>query len=300
MDAAAGPASPSPGAARRWHFGAAVFDEAAWTLTVAGTRVTLENKPMRLLSELLQQPGAVVSKDRLLDAVWPGVMVVEGSLPTAMNKLRKALGDSEGRIVETVPGLGYRLAMPVDLVAAEPAPARTSTGQRSARQPWAAMATIVMALAAGGLWLALPAPVRQSDVLAALRGMDVRALRTLVDRGWDPVAPIGPERNSAIGLMLEICEWNPAHDHQKLARAVRLLLDSGARVTDRNVWGDTPYSIAAAPRYCGPNHPATHLLKVVCTGSRARIDPRCLADYAHSDWPQQTAPRLPSSLAPAG
>ncbi|WP_197042180.1 winged helix-turn-helix domain-containing protein [Sandarakinorhabdus oryzae] len=276
-----------------------MFDEAGWTLRVDGARVTLENKPLRLLRELLRHPGQAMSKDALLDAVWPGVTVVEGSLTTAMNKLRKALGDSEGRIVETVPGIGYRLAVPVALDVAEPQSALAPVARRSGWRQWAMLAAGAAALAAVGLVLAPPQPVRQPDVLAALRAVDLPALRALVDRGWDPVTPIGPERNSAIGTMLEICEWNPAHDQQKLALAVRLLLDAGARVTDRNVWGDTPYSIAAAPRYCGPDHPATRLLKAVCTGSSARIDPRCLADYAHSDWPQQKTPRL-APATPAG
>lgn len=98
---------------RRWSFAGACFDEGAWTLTVGGQPVALEAKPLELLHELLLNAGEVVTKDELFDLVWPGVTVVESSLATAISKLRKALGDSDGLIIETVPRIGYRLVAPV-------------------------------------------------------------------------------------------------------------------------------------------------------------------------------------------
>lgn len=293
---------------RRWRFASAEFDEGSWTLTVAGERVTLENKPLRLLRELLDHPGQVVSKDALLDAVWPGVIVVEGSLTTAMNKLRRALGDNEGRIIETVPGIGYRLAVAVD--AADDAHSPTTPSQSAATQPLPTRLALVLAsvamLAMTGVafasrWAApepVVQPITRLDVLAAMRTLDLPALRSLIARGWDPRQPFGKERNPSIATLLEVCEWNRSHDKQQLMLGVRLLLDAGANPTDRNVWGDTAYSIAAAPRYCGPDHPATLMLKGVCTGSSPTMDPRCLADYAHSEWPQVTPPL--ASSKPSG
>ncbi|NBB14496.1 protein kinase [Caulobacter sp. SLTY] len=98
---------------RRWTFAGAEFDEAGWTLRVDGRPVALEGKPLELLHELLLRAGEVVTKDELLDAVWAGVSVVEGSLPTAISKLRKALGGEHGEVIETVPRVGYRLTAPV-------------------------------------------------------------------------------------------------------------------------------------------------------------------------------------------
>lgn len=123
-----------------------------------------------------------------------------------------------------------------------------------------------------------------------MRTLDLVALRSLIERGWDPRQPYGKERNPSIATLVEVCEWDHKHDKKKLMLAARMLLDAGAVPTDRNVWGDTAYSIAASPRYCGPDHPVTLMLKGDCTGSSPQIDPRCLADYAHSDWPQVTPP----------
>src|SRR3569623_2113819 len=102
---------------RRWRFASAKFDEAKWELHVDGRRIDVETKPLQILRELLLRPGDVVTKDELLDAVWPDVTVVEASLATAMTKLRRALGagPAEDGVIETVPRLGYRLIAPVEV-----------------------------------------------------------------------------------------------------------------------------------------------------------------------------------------
>src|SRR5690606_33605434 len=77
---------------RLWRFASAEFDEASWVLRVGGAPAAVEGKPLEVLHELLLRAGEVVTKEELFDAVWPGVVVVEGSLATAISKLRKALG----------------------------------------------------------------------------------------------------------------------------------------------------------------------------------------------------------------
>src|SRR5205814_8140467 len=88
---------------RVWTFAGREFDESRLELRVNGKPVELELKPLEILLQLLKHAGEVVSKDELLDAVWPGLSVAEGSLSTAVYKLRKALGDDDSRIVVTVP-----------------------------------------------------------------------------------------------------------------------------------------------------------------------------------------------------
>jgi len=104
---------------RLWRFAGAEFDEASWMLRLDGQAVALEGKPLEVLHELLLRAGEVVTKDELLDTVWPGVAVVEGSLPTAVSKLRKALGERQDSIIETVPRVGYRLTCSVRIESIE-------------------------------------------------------------------------------------------------------------------------------------------------------------------------------------
>ncbi len=105
-----------------WSFAGRTFDESRLELRVGGEAVDLELKPLEVLLYLLRHAGEVVSKSELLDAVWPGLNVVEGSLSTAVYKLRKALGDDDSSIVITVPRVGYRLAAVAHAEASRPSP----------------------------------------------------------------------------------------------------------------------------------------------------------------------------------
>ncbi len=98
---------------RLWRFSDYEFDELGRELRVKGRAVELESKPLDILLQLLLHAGEVVTKEELLESVWPDVMVVDGSLATAVSKLRKAMGDEEHPAIMTVPRVGYRLAVPV-------------------------------------------------------------------------------------------------------------------------------------------------------------------------------------------
>jgi non-specific serine/threonine protein kinase len=105
---------------RLWRFAGCEFDELSLQLRVKGQPAELELKPLEVLLQLLLHAGEVVTKEALLDAVWPGLNVVDGSLATAVSKLRKALGDSESQIVLTISRVGYRLVVPVQTAVAAP------------------------------------------------------------------------------------------------------------------------------------------------------------------------------------
>jgi DNA-binding winged helix-turn-helix (wHTH) protein len=74
-------------------------------------RRRLAEQPLRVLGELLRKPGAVVTREELIGALWPtGVVEFDTSLNSAVRKLRRALGDGAGvpRYIETLPRRGYR------------------------------------------------------------------------------------------------------------------------------------------------------------------------------------------------
>ena len=100
---------------RIWRFGNACFDESSWTVTVHGLPTQLETKPLAVLHELLKRYGEVITKDELLDAVWCDQRepAAEGSLTTAVFKLRKALDEQAAQQIRTVSKVGYRLTGPV-------------------------------------------------------------------------------------------------------------------------------------------------------------------------------------------
>jgi DNA-binding winged helix-turn-helix (wHTH) protein/serine/threonine protein kinase len=98
---------------RVWAFAGCECDEPKRELRVQGDAVDLEPKPFDILLELLEQYPNVVRKEELTATIWEGNTVVPNSLPTAISKLRKALGDEDHTIVQTVPGHGYKIVTEV-------------------------------------------------------------------------------------------------------------------------------------------------------------------------------------------
>src|SRR5437879_13835650 len=96
---------------RLWRFADYEFDELRRELRVKGTGVELEAKPLEILLQLLLHAGEVVTKEELLESVWPDVMVVDGSLATAVSKMRKAMGDEDHPAVVPLPRSGCRMAV---------------------------------------------------------------------------------------------------------------------------------------------------------------------------------------------
>ena len=291
---------------RRWSFAGCVFDEANWALIVHGRRVPIEAKPLEMLRELLLRAGNVVSKDELLDRIWPDVTVVEASLPTAARKLRVALGDHRRKrsIIETVSGIGYRLAVPVEVEelsrsalkpklklvgrddVAGPAPADA----RPARLPRLLFVGggLAVAAAAAAIAFAPSEPVSasraapaytQRDAAIAIRELDIEAIKRMIAAGWNPATPWDKDGNDALGAVLNRCEWDPGADRRKMLLMARTLIEAGAPIDRRNIWGDTAYSISKAPRYCGPDHPVTQMLEAMCYGGDMGPKDLCLATY---------------------
>ncbi len=78
----------------------------------AGTRIKLQDQPLRVLIVLLNRPGKVVTREDFRQALWPSDTFVdfEHGLSVAVNKLRQALADDPDspRFIETIPRRGYR------------------------------------------------------------------------------------------------------------------------------------------------------------------------------------------------
>ena len=97
------------------------LDPARRVLLKAGERIALNSKGLDLLQVLVENFGEVLTKDELMDKVWPGQFVEENNLTVQMSALRKALGDAKGKqeLVVTVPGRGYSFAAKVRRISSE-------------------------------------------------------------------------------------------------------------------------------------------------------------------------------------
>ena len=147
----------------------------------AGDTVRIEPKVMEVLMVLADRAGEVVSRDDLLAAVWPGVVVGDDALTQSIIKLRKALGDNprSPSYIETISKRGYRLIAPVvrsDAVPAthherEPAPAQSPASARRGIRSLGMAAGIALVLVAAGFYFfgsrSQPLPVPHAGADAA-------------------------------------------------------------------------------------------------------------------------------------
>ena len=110
-----------PGQNGTTRFGVFELDRRAGELRKAGARIRLQIQPLKVLVALLDDPGAVVTRDELKQRIWPDESFgdFDHAVNVAVAKLRAALADSADtpRFIETLPRRGYRFIFPVTLSA---------------------------------------------------------------------------------------------------------------------------------------------------------------------------------------
>ena len=91
--------------------------EREFSLTKAGEVLPVEPKAFRVLLVLLRNPGKLIGKEELLNAVWGDAAVTDNSLARSVALLRRLLGDEtrNPRYIETVATVGYRFLCKVEI-----------------------------------------------------------------------------------------------------------------------------------------------------------------------------------------
>jgi DNA-binding response OmpR family regulator len=114
------PGQPPLSTAARLVCGELTLDRVARRAWRQGREVPLTPKALALLEYLMARPDELITRERLLDAVWgweypTGTRTVD----TRMSELRRALGDdpAQPRFIETMPGQGYRFIGRVEAAA---------------------------------------------------------------------------------------------------------------------------------------------------------------------------------------
>ena len=137
-----------------------------------GSTQRLPQQPLRVLVELLTHPGEVVTRERLVEVLWPkGVVDFDNSLNAVVRKLRAVLGDDSDapRYIETLPRIGYRFVGKLDAPGEPRARAievkdAASGVRRIAHRHWVAMALAGIAGIAGLTWWSRgPTPMQPAE-----------------------------------------------------------------------------------------------------------------------------------------
>src|ERR1700693_723033 len=103
----------------QYEFGAYQLDGEGRVLFREGVPVALPPKVAELLVALVQAAGRVLTREDLVQRLWPDTVVEEGSLTSHISLLRKALGEGPKAqdFIETLPKRGYRFVASVKRLA---------------------------------------------------------------------------------------------------------------------------------------------------------------------------------------
>jgi DNA-binding winged helix-turn-helix (wHTH) protein/Tfp pilus assembly protein PilF len=102
--------SDAPGFAPIYEFAEYRLDTGRLMLWRIGEQIPLTPKVFDTLLLLVKRRGEVLTKEELLQAIWPDTIVEENNLNQHISTLRRLLGESRGdnRFIATIPGRGYR------------------------------------------------------------------------------------------------------------------------------------------------------------------------------------------------
>ena len=171
---------------REYRFGEFELDPARRRLSRNGEELPLNPKAFDMLVELIRSSGAVVSKDELLERVWPDQIVEENNLSVHVSALRKLLGEGNGvKYIATVPGKGYAFVAPLDppvdgdiiieqrtieRVTVEDLRPPSQLPPARRRSLWVAAAAVLLLAAFGGwlIWGRLAAKAPNIDSIAVM------------------------------------------------------------------------------------------------------------------------------------
>ena len=247
------PRSPSPGDALV--LGDLRLDLAAGLLRDAsGGVLPLRPQVWSMLRLLARNAGRLVTKDEMLEAVWPGLVVTDASIAQAVSDVRAALGEAGHRLVRTVPRRGYMLVAAAPAAAAAPAHAMPHARlpaapallfgrahELDALQALLEQHRLVTVVGAGGIGktvLALAAAHRASGDLADGAAWvelapiaDATLLPSTLAHALDlPTARVVDPLPALLAAMKDLCRLvvldNAEHLVDALARLARALLDA--------------------------------------------------------------------------
>ncbi len=187
-----------------YEFGDARVDVGRMTASRGGEAIPLEPKAFDVLVHLIEHRDRLVTKDELLDGLWPGTFVTPNVLTRAVAQLRKGLGDDahEARYIETVAKRGYRFIAPVTIVrdgappdVERPVPVIPTVipgpRRRGSLVPIAAVALTAIAVAATAAWVWTRTPAAKDPGTPSIRRLTTRS-------GYNAAPSLSPDGRAVV------------------------------------------------------------------------------------------------------
>jgi eukaryotic-like serine/threonine-protein kinase len=240
-----------------YEFGPFRMDPDKQVLQRDGQLIAVTPKAFEMLLLLVRRGREVVSKEELLKEIWPDSFVEEANLSQQIFKLRKALGDTlEGeRYIVTLPGRGYRFAVPVRTITeggevliaqmrsraqivieehapevGHPLPAFPPTSH--SRPKWLLRSAVTAAISISGLGLLLFMRHPTLNRSRALTETDTVVLADFANSTGDPV--FDGTLRQGLAIELEQSPFLKIMDDEQVERALRRMsFLPGARISNQ-------------------------------------------------------------------
>jgi DNA-binding winged helix-turn-helix (wHTH) protein len=103
-----------------YRFGPFLYDPVSHGLLRDGEEVSLTHKSRELLLLFLHNPGLLLTREQIVEKIWPDVAVTDDALRFQVAELRKAFGDKGEAFISTIRREGYRWEAPVRVAADRP------------------------------------------------------------------------------------------------------------------------------------------------------------------------------------
>lgn len=250
-----------------YRFGPCELDEARRSLSARGREIKLQPRVFDVLCYLIRHRERVVSKDELLEALWPGTVVVDNALQRVVSLVRSALADvGLPDVVRTYSRHGYRFCFDACAEAAPVASTSDTTDVSEARAAtdrydWVAACKAYAAADAQGALT--PDDVEQwgrAAICAGLGPTAVRALEQLVAQRDAASDELGAVRATLLLVQIRVDYKQGAMARGLLQRAARYL-EGKSMVAERGqfAWmasrvalgsGDAAEALAMADEAC--------------------------------------------------
>ena len=147
-----------------------LVDFAALKLQIDGIWYDIEARQLALLRLLIEHQGQAVSRQQIMDKIWPDVVVSDNSVSQAVTQLRKSLQEPKDSptFIRTVPRKGYQLVADIHYPDAQQKPVATLTLRQAGGLGAAVL--VLFALCVWWLWPANPEPYHHKAQLTASPG----------------------------------------------------------------------------------------------------------------------------------
>ncbi len=198
-----------------YRFGPFKLDTAAYQLTEDDRVLEVPPKVIDLLELMVSKPAALVTKDAILDRLWPGVAVTDNAITQVVSELRHALRDDPAAptYIKTVPRRGYRFIAEVEASGAAPQAAPAPATDSQPRRAIAVADFQNVNADPDVAWLAAGIAETLSNDLRALRDLSV------IDRAGLPEAARGSGLDAARAASLD---WLVVGGYQRAGDRLRI------------------------------------------------------------------------------